>query len=164
MKKHTLLYLLLLGFLTSCASHEKTTRHTNTNISPASSDNTSVEMTETNTAISITINEQTFTGTLISSPTTSAFKKLLPLDMTMTELNGNEKYYHLPQKLPTNPESIQTIQAGDLMLFGSDTLVLFYEDFSTSYSYTPLGNIANPSDLKEALGRGDSPITITLTK
>jgi hypothetical protein len=49
-------------------------------------------------------------------------------------------------------------------LFGSDTLVLFYEDISISYSYTPLGNIANTSDLKKALGRGDSPITITLTK
>lgn len=56
----------------------------------------------------------------------------------------------------SNPGSIQT---GDLMLYGSSCLVLFYESFRTSYSYTRLGRVENPSGLASALGRGSVSVT-----
>jgi hypothetical protein len=54
--------------------------------------------------------------------------------------------------LPTNASKPGTIQNGDLMLYGSNTLVLFYKSFSTSYNYTKIGEITDPEGLAEALG------------
>jgi len=73
----------------------------------------------------------------------------------MTELNNNEKYYDLPTNLPTNASVGGNIKVGDLMLYGNNTLVLFYESFDTSYSYTKLGYVDNPTGLAAALGNGN---------
>jgi hypothetical protein len=85
---------------------------------------------------------------------------MLPLTINMTELHGNEKYYDLPKSLPTNSSNPGTIKNGDLMLYGSKTLVLFYKTFSTSYRYTKLGSIDDVTGLASALGSGN--VTVTL--
>ena len=97
---------------------------------------------------------QTFTVTLLDNPTTRALLERLPMTVSMGELNGNEKYYYLPESLPTDSQRPGNIHAGDLMLYGSDCLVLFYESFSSGYSYTRLGSVDDPSGLAVALGRG----------
>jgi hypothetical protein len=48
------------------------------------------------------------------------------------------------------------------MLYGSNTVVLFYENFSTSYGYTRLGKIDNPAGLATALGSGNVTVTFDL--
>lgn len=115
--------------------------------------------TSNNNTMKITIGSTTFTATLASNTTATAFMELLPMTINMSELNNNEKYYGLPQSLPTNASNPGTIQNGDLMLYGSSTLVLFYKTFSTSYSYTRIGSIDNPSGLQNALG--ESSVTVT---
>ncbi len=112
--------------------------------------------------IRIKIGSMVFSATLAENPTATAFKTLLPLSISMTELNGNEKYFRLSKNLPINPSVPSSIQTGDLMMYGSNTLVLFYETFSTSYSYTKVGKINDPSGLAEALGQGDIKVTIAL--
>ena len=107
------------------------------------------------TSINIIIGSKTFTATLADSETGEAFAALLPLTVTMNELNGNEKYHYLSSSLPTAAYQPGTIHAGDLMLYGNNCVVLFYETFNTSYSYTRLGAIDNPSGLAEALGVGN---------
>jgi len=110
----------------------------------------------------IRVGSDTFIATLFDNPTNSAFVARLPLTVSMTELNGNEKYYDLPQSLPTNAISPSTIQAGDLLLYNSNTLVLFYQTFSTSYRYTRMGRLDNPAGLATALGRGNVSVTFEL--
>ncbi|KQT18497.1 hypothetical protein ASG31_07195 [Chryseobacterium sp. Leaf404] len=107
------------------------------------------------TKMKITIGTAVFTATLYDNPSAAAFKALLPLTIIMTELNNNEKYFNLPKPLPTNASVGGAIKNGDLMLYGSNTLVLFYKNFNTSYSYSKLGNIDNPTGLAEALGNGN---------
>lgn len=72
----------------------------------------------------------------------------LPLELTMNELNGNEKYKYLDFSLPSDPKSINNIHRGDMMLFGDDCLVIFYKDFNTSYKYTRIGHIQDDSFIK----------------
>ena len=107
------------------------------------------------TPINIIVGSKTFTATLADSETGEAFAALLPLTVTMNELNGNEKYHYLSSSLPTDSYQPGTIHAGDLMLYGNNCVVLFYKTFNSSYSYTRIGAIDNPSGLAAALGSGD---------
>ncbi len=107
----------------------------------------------------ITIGSKTFEATLEDNPTAGKLKALLPLRLNMTELNGNEKYYDLPTRLPTDARLPGAIQTGDLMLYGDNTLVLFYKPFKTAYTYTRLGRINNPSGLAAAVGTGNVSVT-----
>ena len=105
--------------------------------------------------INVIVGTKTFTATLADSETGNAFAQLLPMMVTMNELNGNEKYHYLNSSLPTDSYQPGTIQAGDLMLYGNNCVVLFYETFSSSYSYTRIGKIDDPSGLAETLGSGN---------
>ena len=111
----------------------------------------------------ITIGSKKFTVTLYENETAKALLNQLPLTITMGELNGNEKYYYLSKGLPTASSNPGTIRTGDLMLYGSTCVVLFYETFSTSYNYTRLGRITNPSGLASALGSGGVNVTFEIT-
>lgn len=110
----------------------------------------------------IRVGSVAFTATLENNAAATAFKALLPITVNMSELNGNEKYYYLPGSLPSAASNPGTIRTGDLMLYGSDCLVLFYETFSTSYRYTRLGAVDNPSGLVAALGSGSVTVTFEL--
>ena len=112
--------------------------------------------------LKITIGTNTFTATFHNNATATAFKSKLPLSINMTELNGNEKYFDLPNNLPTNASNPGTIQTGDVMLYGSNTLVLFYKTFSTSYNYSRIGRIDNASGLADALGSGNKIVKFEL--
>lgn len=112
--------------------------------------------------LKITVGSNTFSATVYNNATATSFKTQLPLTINMRELNGNEKYFDLPNNLPTNASNPGTIQTGDLMLYGSNTLVLFYKTFSTSYNYTRLARVDNPSGLATALGSGNITVKFEL--
>lgn len=105
------------------------------------------------------IGDKEYSVVLNDNNTTKVLRELLPMTVTMAEFNGNEKYYLLHNSLPSRPEHIGQIKSGDIMLFGDDSLVVFYKDFKTTYSYTRIGHIENAADLEQTLGRGCVTIT-----
>lgn len=109
--------------------------------------------------ITIRVGDRAFVATLADNPAAAAFSTLLPLSLSMTELNGNEKFAELPSRLPTRASRPPSIRSGDLMLYGAETLVLFYKSFSTTYSYTAIGRIDDPAGLAAALGAGRVAVT-----
>ena len=68
---------------------------------------------------------------------------MLPMEFSMSDLNGNEKYAYLDEPLPTNTYNPGRVEAVDVMLIGDDCFVIFYESFDTNYSYTKIGHIDN---------------------
>ncbi|SPJ80022.1 uncharacterized protein FTOL_08414 [Fusarium torulosum] len=104
--------------------------------------------------LQLTIGASVFTASILDNPTASAFFSLLPLNLRMSDLNSNEKHADLPTALPTASTDPGFIRAGDLMLYGSRTLVLWYEDYSTTYTYTRIGAISDSQGLIAAIGEG----------
>lgn len=95
----------------------------------------------------MTVGERRFAITLADTEAARAFAAMLPLTIDMADLNGNEKYADLPKALPTSASRPGTIRNGDLMLYGSRTLVVFYLTFNSAYSYTRLGHVDDPVGL-----------------
>lgn len=49
---------------------------------------------------------------LAGNETSDALLRMLPVTLTMSDLNGNKKYHHLGTSLPTDPYRPGTIEAG----------------------------------------------------
>ena len=104
------------------------------------------------------IDDQEFIINLENNETVKGLINMLPQELNMNELNGNEKYVYLDNKLPTSPYNPKRINAGDVMLYGNNCLVIFYKSFDTSYSYTKIGHIDNLPDL------GSGTISVKINK
>ena len=122
-------------------------------------------MEQTDSAkLKITIGSNIYTASLYTNPTAIAFKNRLPLTVSMADLNGNEKYSDLGNALPPAAGKPGTIHTGDLMLYGTNTLVLFYKTFSSSYTYSAIGQIDDPLELSRSMGNGNVIIKYELIK
>ena len=109
----------------------------------------------------MTVGERRFAISLIDNAAARAFAAQLPLTVDMDELNGNEKHAELPSALPADASRPGTIRNGDLMLYGTNTLVVFHATFSSSYSCTRLGRVDDPAGRPGALGRGGARVVFS---
>ena len=147
--KCVILIMIVLTIAIGCSS-----RNEDTNIK-------TIESTSSNEVLKkmkLTINKKEYVMNLEDNETAKKFAELSLQEVTMKELNGNEKYVYLSNTLPTNPVYPKKINTGDVMLYGNDCLVIFYKSFNTSYSYTKIGHIENLPDL------GKNDITISFNK
>lgn len=106
------------------------------------------------------IGETKLKATLCDNAATRALKASLPLTIEMSDYGNFEKVGTLGTRLPQDDRTITT-QAGDLILYQGNHLVIYYD--TNRWSLTRLGRIDNvtQSELKEILGEGD--VTVTLT-
>lgn len=100
---------------------------------------------------------------MVDNATTQKLSEMLDAgDLTINmNRNGFEQYGSLGTSLPSEDTSI-TAQAGDVLLYNSNTICVFYG--SNSYSYTRIGKVQNMNndELGELLS-GKS-LTFTLSK
>ena len=84
-----------------------------------------------------------------------------PLTIEMSRYGGFEQVGELGTELPRDDVQITT-DAGDIVLYSGDNIVVFYG--SNSWAYTRLGHIAGLSeeDLAELLGEHDETITLEM--
>lgn len=113
-----------------------------------------------NNEIVLSYNGKDYQVTTENNATVKALSSRLPLTMKMNELNGNERFHYLSKRLPSNDKAVKNIKKGDIMLYNSNCIVLFYKDFKTSYSYTRIGHVNDFSSVANKLGKGN--VTITL--
>lgn len=104
--------------------------------------------------IKLKINDNDYKLILEDNETVSDFINYMPLNFSMNELNGNEYYSYLDFTLKDNPENINNIKAGDVMLYGNNCIVIFYKSFTTTYKYTRIGHIDSIDNLEQDLNSG----------
>ena len=77
------------------------------------------------------------------------------------DYGGFEKVGALGFSLPSN-DTYLTTEAGDIMLYTSNQLCIFFD--SNSWEYTPIGKIEGMTvqQLKDAFGTGEVSITLSL--
>ena len=105
------------------------------------SKNTVEEEEKILTNIKVKIGNEVLDAILYDNQTARDFLNKLPLELSMLELNNNEKYYYLDTPLTMDAQKVSHIVNGDLMLFGSSCFVMFYDSFDTEYTYTKIGKI-----------------------
>ena len=113
----------------------------------------------------ITIGNQTLPVTLVKNNATEALMAALaanPITYEADDHGGFEKVGALGISLPTNNQQLTT-QAGDVILYSGNQIVLFYG--SNSWSYTRLGRIEYESleQLKSFLKAGQGRVSVTLS-
>ena len=113
----------------------------------------------------ITIGNQTLPVTLVKNNATEALMAALaanPITYEADDYGGFEKVGALGMSLPTSNQQLTT-QAGDVILYSGNQIVLFYG--SNSWSYTRLGRIEYESleQLKSFLKAGQGRVSVTLS-
>ena len=107
--------------------------------------------------VDVKVGGTNFVAKVEDTATGRAFMEKLPLTLDMAELNGNEKYCY-GVTLPTAAQYCDRIEPGDLMLYGSDCLVLFYGT-AGGYSYMRIGKLTSTDGLAKAVGKGAATVT-----
>ena len=113
----------------------------------------------------ITAGGQTFAARFENNSSADALRQLLSqedLTVDMSDYGNFEKVGSLGQSLPTNDQSITT-QPGDVILYQGNSITIYYD--TNTWSFTRLGKIENATreGLLQALGDGDVQVTFSLT-
>lgn len=122
--------------------------------------NNTEENTVTN--MSVQVGDVVFSAILEENEAVSALVEMMresPVVIQMSDYSGFEKVGPLGVSLPAS-NSQTTTQAGDIVLYNGNQIVIFYD--SNSWSYTRLGHIDDLTGWEEALGRGDVTVIFSL--
>ena len=168
MKKIATLFALLFFFLlVSCGKSNSTptpiTNEPSTTITTPSDDNQTTKEDETaNMKLTLKINDIEVDVIWTDNDSVRALKNLAKdgLTINMSKYGGFEQVGSIGSTLPSSDTRITT-SPGDIVLYSSNQIVIFYD--SNTWSYTKLGHInLSKSELTGLLGDEDVVVTIDL--
>ena len=164
----TIILTIMLITMTSCgksdnSSTQPTTDEPSTTITTPQDDNSTTKEDETET-MKLTLKIDNIEVDVIWSDNDSvrALKNLAKVGLTinMSKYGGFEQVGSIGSTLPSSDTRITT-NPGDIVLYSSNQIVLFYD--SNTWSYTKLGHInLSKSELTDLLGDEDVVITLNL--
>jgi len=102
--------------------------------------------------MNINVNGQVASIQLEENATTKALVAEAPFTIQMDDLHRNEKYHYFDKSFPAQPQPIQTIEAGDVLLYQNNCLVIFYESAKPVASYMRIGKIIDFQDIRKSFG------------
>ena len=122
------------------------------------------ELTVMNKTLHLTIDDTAVQVDWEDNASVEALTELIssaPLTVQMSMYGGFEQVGALGTSLPRDDRQTTT-QAGDIVLYAGDQIVMFYG--SNSWAYTRLGRITDQSvqELRDLLGNGDVTVTLSL--
>ncbi len=112
--------------------------------------------------MNVQVGDVVFSATLEENEAVSALVEMMresPVVIQMSDYSGFEKVGSLGTSLPAS-NSQTTTQAGDIVLYNGNQIVIFYG--SNSWSYTRLGHIDDLTGWGDALGSGDVTVIFSL--
>ncbi|MCC8046134.1 MAG: hypothetical protein LIP12_11660 [Clostridiales bacterium] len=112
--------------------------------------------------MNVQVGSSTFIATLESNEAVNALVEMMEsgsITIRMSDYAGFEKVGALGTSLPAS-DSQTTTQAGDIVLYSSNQIVIFYG--SNSWAYTRLGHIDDLTGWEDALGSSDVEVTFSL--
>ena len=164
--KKSLYFLLAALFFTlcSCGNKNSISRTEELPSTTINEDNTTTREDEPdmNKTLEFKINNTLVDVNWLDNDSVTALTNLAKdgLIITMSKYGGFEQVGSLGITLPSNDERITT-SAGDIVLYSSNQIVIFYD--SNTWFYTKLGHInLSKSELIDLLGDEDVVITMDL--
>ena len=172
MKKISVLLLILILLLTPAACSGKAATDESSDKSASYTQPFTAQVTESESKtyetekgekmnITIRINGRAFSATLENNAAAKELYEIIRtegLSVDMSDYSGFEKVGALGRTLTSDDKYIKAA-AGDIMLYQSNQIVMFYG--SNSWSYTKLGRINDLSGWRDALGSGSVTAEIT---
>ncbi len=161
-----LIVCALAAVLSGCGGSSQTENvETQVGTEPAgqeSAEQNDKEETAMDRKMTVEVGGSQFTATLEDNEAVDALVQMMeenPVTIQMSDYAGFEKVGSLGASLPTS-NSQTTTQAGDIVLYQGNQIVIFYG--SNSWSYTRLGRIDDLTGWESALGNGDVTVTFSL--
>lgn len=114
--------------------------------------------------MNVQVGDYTFTATLENNTAVEELVDMMkegPVTISMGDYSGFEKVGSLGRSLTTSNRQTTT-DAGDIVLYNGNNIVMFYG--SNSWSYTRIGKIDDLTDWNKALGSGSITAVFTLAE
>lgn len=163
MKKLFIIFMAFVSMVsfTACGN---TNQPSESEFASVDSNHTAETEDMTDMKMSVTIGKQSFIATLEDNVATRELVEMMkeaPVSIDMDDYSGFEKVGPLGRSLKTANRQITT-QAGDIVLYSGNQIVMFYG--SNSWSYTKIGTIDDLSGWKDALGSGNITAVFSLAE